>query len=410
LVDTSRYFPIQSATACKLKWSWSTLYLNGGHTASCHRSSFSALTAENFDNFHNTNSKVYARQQMLEGQWPTGGCEYCQGVENNGGFSDRMLHNSIPGLVSKQLEPNLANPSVLEVYFNNTCNLGCLYCNPELSSTTAQENLKFGNFKHSGVDLPILPKKNLEDLEPKFWQWMERNFHTVERFHFLGGEPFYQRQLDTLLDFFSNNSNPNLEFNIVTNLMVKKDKLEEKIQTIKHLLAKRKIRRFDITASIDCWGPEQEYVRYGLDLNQWAENFSYLLNQRWITLNINQTISALTIKTMPDLLEKLQVWRQQRPIGHFFSVTEPGPSYLRPNIFGPGVFDKDFEHVLNLMPNTTENEQRSYQYMSAIAKEIESHNMDKTEIDNLFIFLSEKDRRRGTNWSTTFPWLKDYVL
>ena len=406
----NKFFPIESTTACKLKWGWSTLYLNSGQTASCHRASFSELTADNFFNFHNTDTKIQARQTMANNQWPTGGCEYCKGIEDGNGTSDRMLHNSIPGLYPAQSDVVTATPTILEVYFNNTCNLSCLYCNPGLSSSIDREYTKFGPFVQDGVTLLPLGKKNITDLEPKFWEWMTTNFKSLERFHFLGGEPFYQKQLDLFLDFVEANPNPDCEFNIITNLMVSSDILVKQITRIKQLVATRKLKRFDITCSIDCWGKEQEYVRYGLDLDTWLANFLYLLDQKWIKININQTISVLTIKTMPDLLRRLAEWRQHRPVGHYFSVTEPGPSYLRPNIFGSGVFDKDFAQVLYLMPNTTTDEQRAFNYMSGIAQEIETNVMNKEEIDNLFIFLNEKDRRRQTDWRTTFPWLTEYVL
>ena len=406
----NKFFPIYSETACKLKWGWSTLYLNSGETASCHRASFSALTPQNFSNFHNTDTKIQARELMADGHWPAGGCEYCQQVEQSGGVSDRLLHNSIPGLYPLQTDTVTASPAILEVYFNNTCNLACLYCNPGLSSSIDQEHSKFGPFVQEGVTLLPLEKKNITELEPEFWKWMNENFGTLERFHFLGGEPLYQKQLDMFLDFVEDNPNPNCEFNMVTNLMVSNAIVVNQIARIKQLVAKRKLKRLDITASIDCWGAEQEYVRYGLDLDTWLANFKYLLDQRWIKLNINQTISVLTIKTMPELMKHLNEWRKVRPVGHYFSVTEPGPSYMRPNIFGSGVFDKDFESVLNLMPNGTTDEQRAFEYMSGIAQEVETHTINKEEVNKLVIFLNEKDRRRQTNWRNTFPWLTEYVV
>jgi hypothetical protein len=83
---------------------------------------------------------------------------------------------------------------------------------------------------------------------------------------------------------------------------------------------------------------------------------------------------------------------------------------MRPNIFGTGVFDKDFELVLQLMPTDTEDDRRAYEYMSGIANEIKQSKINQIEIDNLMVFLNEKDRRRQTNWRTTFPWLKEYVV
>jgi organic radical activating enzyme len=405
----NKYFPIKTETACKLKWGWSTLYLNSGITASCHRSSFSKLTPEYFNQFHNTPTKVQARDIMLDGKWPGDGCEYCQGIEKLGGTSDRMLQNSIPGLFPEQ-QGSITGPVILEVYFNNTCNLSCLYCNPGLSSSIDQEYRKFGNFTVGGVKLEQLAQKHIQDLEEPFWNWAADNFNKLERFHFLGGEPFYQKQLDKFLDFIDNSPNPNCEFCIVTNLMIPLPMLQSKINKIKNILAQRKLKRFDITVSIDCWGDAQEYVRYGLDLTTWTTNFEYLLSQKWIKLNINQTISALTVKTMPELIRRLTEWRRVRSVGHYFSVTEPGPSYMRPNIFGTGVFDKDFELVLQLMPTDSEDDRRAYQYMSGIANEIKMSKINQIEINNLMVFLNEKDRRRNTDWRTTFPWLKEYVV
>ena len=408
-IKLEKYFPIKTATACKLKWGWSTLYLNSGITASCHRASLTELTPENFHNFHNTDTKIQARQSMLEGQWPTGGCEYCQGVEQANGFSDRMLHNSIPGLFHDNYDL-ITSPAMLEVYFNNTCNLTCLYCNPGLSSSLDQEYTKFKSFDKDGVKLIPLEQKQIDDLEPKFWEWMSNNFSTLERFHLLGGEPFYQKQFDKFLDFVDTHPNANCEFSIITNLMISAEQLKNKITKIKKLVSTKKLKRVDITVSIDCWGEQQEYVRYGLDLNVWLQNFLYLVDQKWITLNINQTISVLTIKTMPELLERLQKWRLERKIGHFFSVTEPGPDYMRPNILGKGVFDKDFDRILKLMPTATDDDRRAVKYMQGIGNEIESRTINIDEVKKLFVFLDEKDRRRGTNWRTVFPWLENYVV
>jgi organic radical activating enzyme len=341
---------------------------------------------------------------MLDGKWPTGGCEYCQGVEQSGGFSDRMLHNSIPGLFHDKFDIR-TDPAILEVYFNNTCNLACVYCNPGLSSSIEQEYKKFGEFKQHGVELIPLAQKQIHNLEEKFWEWMQTNFQTLSRFHLLGGEPLYQTQFDKFVDFVDQHPNPECEFNIVTNLMMSDKILKGKIDKVKKLVAQRKLKRFDVTVSIDCWGIEQEYVRYGLNLDTWLKNFLYLVDQKWITLNINQTISVLTIKTMPQLLKNLNTWRSSRKIGHYFSVTEPGPSYLRPNILGAGIFDKDFEQIVQLMPTQSEDNLRSIQYMKGIANEIESNQLNIEETKKLFIFLDENDRRRSTNWQETFPWL-----
>lgn len=412
MTKKNNYFPIKTDTACKLKWAWSTLYLNGGITASCHRSAMTKLESNNFDNFHNTEKKISDRKTMLDGKWPGGGCNYCERVEIAGGYSDRMLHNSIPNNYPSELDHDIVlelNPSILEVYFNNICNLSCIYCLPHLSSKLNEEYEKYGEFNNNGVTLVPLEKKFFKDLEEPFWKWMHSNFIKLTDFNILGGEPFLQKQLDILLKFINDNPNFNCNLTIISNLSVPNSRILQIVKQIRELIKNRKLKSFTINASIDCWGPEQEYIRTGIDLTQWQTNFEYLLAQKWIKLNINQTISGLSIKTMPTLLISLGEWKKLRPVGHYFSAVEPGPSYLRPNIFGPGVFNKDFTKILSLMHNNTSDEQRAYKYMCGIANEIEKTTRNTNELKKMLIFLNEKDRRRGTNWRTSFPWLVNEI-
>ena len=405
-----KYFPIRTATSCQLKWNWSTLYLYGGHTASCHRTGWGRLTPATFNTFHNTEKKQEERRRMLAGEWPEESCGYCRTIEESGGYSDRMFSLDIPNQSPMELEINptttTISPTILEVFFNNTCNLACLYCIPELSSKINQENKMFGRFENSGIILDIEPKdKNYHEMLREFWKWFDINSHSLKRFNILGGEPFYQAEFDQILTYFENNPHKELELGIITNLMISPGILEKNIKRFKNLLALRHLKRIDITCSIDCWGSEQEYVRYGINLDTWIQNFEYLISHKWLTVNINQTISVLTIKTMPALLEKLITWRKQRNIGHFFSEVTPQPSYLMPGIFGSTMFSNDFQHILSLMPTTHEQDKKAQYYMQGIATHIAASQKQPDEIKKLQIFLNEKDRRRGTNWQTTFPWL-----
>jgi pyruvate-formate lyase-activating enzyme len=292
-------------------------------------------------------------------------------------------------------------PTVLEVYFNNTCNLSCLYCIPELSSKINQENVKFGKFDDQGVVLESVTIHNQHsEIVEKFWQWMQLNSQHLSRLHVLGGEPFYQNEFDRCLEYFDQLAHPGLELNVVTNLMIDHVKLHDYLKKFRDLLSKKHLKRIDITCSIDCTGPEQEFVRWGMNIDRWLLNFDMLRQHKWLTLNINQTISVLTIKTMPKLMNWLAAWRETRPIGHFFSVVSPQPSYMDPAILGPGVFDSDFETVLAQMPDGV-----SKQYMAGIFASIQNTKKNPVEMLKLKTFLNEKDRRRGTNWKQLFPWL-----
>ena len=108
---------------------------------------------------------------------------------------------------------------------------------------------------------------------------------------------------------------------------------------------------------------------------------------------------------MPALLEKLESWRKIHKIGQWFSEVDPDPEYLKPYILGGKIFQLDFEKILSLMPMDSEENINAHHYMKGIASHIASHDPHPETIRDMFIYLDEKDRRRGTDWRKLFPWL-----
>ena len=283
---TNKIFPINTDTACLLKWNWSTIFFNSGTSASCHRTQRYPIDPNNFDNFHNLPDKVRARKIMLDGQWPGSGCEYCKIVEEHNGISDResnlnQLQNKL--LVPPELHNNATEtavtPTILEVYFNNTCNMACVYCGPHFSSKWEDENRRFnGEFElDSGPYSNQRAQNNThyDDMVAKFWQWLAQDDHykTIQRYHILGGEPFILKELDDSIDFWDQHGNPDLVFSVITNLNIPHSRFVNYIKKFERLVLSNKIWKLQLTASLDCWGTEQKYVRWGLDLDLWQKNF-----------------------------------------------------------------------------------------------------------------------------------------
>lgn len=406
---TKKYFPIKTETACQLLWTWSTLFLYNGATSSCCRVPSGSINLENFNTFHNTPEKIANRKTILNGQWPEG-CNFCKSKEDISGQSERQFHLQIPDLTPPELENDLTavnvTPRILEVYLDNVCNMSCIYCRADLSSKIYQENQRFGPFEQNGVKIVNSDVVNIdkEQLSQRFWTWLETNYQELRRIHVLGGEPFFQPQFETLLNFLESNKNPNLEFNIVTNLKVPQQRLEKYIDQLRDIVARKKIKRVDITCSIDCWGAEQEYIRYGIDLVQWQRAFEYLVRQKWITLNINQAITGLGIKTMPALINYVNQQRAIRPIQHYHMAVVNLP-FLNPGIFGPGFFNSEFNDILKSMPNKSWDDTNSYNLMKTLQLQCSVSVRNTQELSRLKTYLTELDRRRSTDWKTTFPWL-----
>jgi len=407
-------FPIKTATACQSKWTWSTIYLNQLSTASCHRVNSVSFELDDFDNFHNVPKKLNDRKLMLEGQWPTGGCEYCKNIEDAGGFSDRHHNLGIRGLTPPELEFDptaiTVSPRIVEIFAQNTCNLACVYCNGALSSKIQNENVKNGAFDKDGVSIPIvtIPTTATDAYFKKFINWLDRNVQNLVRLHLLGGETFIQHQLMTsVLDILERRPSPNLEFCIFSNLNVPDASWNKYIARIHELQKAGNIRVFDLTASIDCWGPEQEYVRSGLNLDKFEQRLAWASQQGpWLRLNVNQTVTAMTIKTMPGLIAKIKQYSQYKHIGHYFQFYTGGQMFQHPQIFSYSMWEKDFENILSSMPTDTTEQQEAIPRMIGLQKLLQQRQVhDYSSIDQLHVYLDELDRRRGTDWRGLFGYL-----
>ena len=409
-------FPIHTATACQSKWTWSTIYLNQLATASCHRVHPLPFELENFDDFHNIPKKLQDRRLMLEGKWPKGGCEYCQVIEEAGGHSDRQHNLEIRGLTPPELETDFTavnvSPRIVEIFAQNTCNLSCIYCNGNLSSQIEQENFKHGMFNFNGVSIPVItkPTRAAKEYFDRFISWLDKNITTLARLHLLGGETFIQHELMTsVLDILEKRPNPDLQFCIFSNFNVPDSAWNRYVPRILDLQKQGHIKYFDLTASIDCWGPEQEYVRSGLNLEKFEKRFAWAADQdpTRLRLNVNQTVTGMTVRTMPGLIEKIKQYSKNRHIGHYFQFYTGPHMFQHPNIFAYSMWEKDFENILAAMPVDTIEQQEAIPRMIGLQRYLQQSIKHKhDEIKKLHVYLDELDRRRGTDWQKLFGYLK----
>ena len=409
--DYSYCFPIKTATACNSKWAWSTIWLNRGLTSSCHRVNPVSLDPNNFANFHNLPKKIADRELMLKGEWPTGGCEYCQKIEVAGGHSDRQHNNNIGGYVPKELkdDPTATHvtPRIVEIFAQNTCNFKCIYCAEDLSSQIQTENKKFG-YNNRVHRIPVVNKDQNVDYFEKFLLWLEENIQDLARLHLLGGETFIQHDLmEKVFEVIERKPNPNLQLNIFSNFNAPKKYWYDYTSRIKDYCRAGNIGRFDLTCSLDCWGAEAEYVRSGLDLTLLEEYLAWAAEQSedWLYLNVNQTVSSMTIKTMPQLIEKIKQYSQHRHIGHYFMFVD-GYKFQHPDIFDYSLWADDFNRIFATMRNVTIEDKEAILRMSGLQRRLQNTcKQDLSQITKLHEYLNELDRRRGTDWRSLFPYL-----
>ncbi len=405
-----RPFPIKTETACQLKWSHSTVFLTQNRSSSCHRVQGNQID-ESFD-FHTTPDKISDREKMLKGEWPGRGCEHCKDIEDAGGTSDRMLHLNFPGLgappevLDGDLTATKVAPRWLEIYFSNLCNLSCLYCGEHFSSSWESENKKFGHIDEAmGREAPNTNyTQNYKDLNSKMFDWLDENVHHLYNLMILGGEPFTQPQSDQLLDFLEARHNPNLTLTFFSNLSVDHERMKKRFNRMQKLKDNGHLAEIHIIGSIDCWGPEIEYIRSGLDLELFEKNFEYLVNETDVRLGVNAAWMSLSTFTMPDLIKKINKWStHQRPV--FFSLMQAaGQRYVHPEIFGPKVLDWGYREAVELFETQGNNVKEGYKtYLEGILKKIENSEPDIEAQRQFHKYLTVLDDRRNTDYRTLFP-------
>lgn len=418
-----KIFPIKNETACLYKWAWSTVFLSRGTTASCHRGYHWRLNEDNFMNFHNHPGKLSDREKMANGDWPSNGCEYCRDVEKAGGTSDRLgfVNNSVE-LLPPELDgirvndfnidtlPLNVSPTLLEVYFNNVCNQSCVYCTPGFSSQIEQEVRKFGPSIFNKDYSNWKPDSKYETYKEKFWEWMTNHSHSLQILQVLGGEPLYQKEFEQCLDFFDKNPRPNLIYRTFSNLKHDPDKFIAKIKRVQDLIDQKKLKKMEFVCSIDCWGPEIEYVRDGLILSDWEKNLETLLETPGVSINIHATLTALTLPTLYQLIEKTMSWqRTDKYVGINWN-TVVNPTQFNPYHFGKYLtpfVDKAIETLSNF-PNFNESANLQ-QHLAGIKSQLLSTPVNVTEINNLVGFLDDIDARRNRSWRKVFPQIEKIV-
>ena len=421
-----KVFPIDTATGCPLKWNWSTIFFQSGTTSSCHRTEKLKIPDKDFSSFHNLPKKIEDRQRMLQGKWPNNTCEYCSEVEKVGGYSDRMNqiaqltdHDSVPPELWQDKTSTTITPTNIEVYFKNTCNMSCVYCGPHFSSKWEEENKKHGPIEYRQIEdgqskrneydvQKTLTNEHYDKNKREFFDYLrkEERYKILRWFSFLGGEPLVIPELEECLDFWDNNPNDKLTFQIITNLKATDYRFDKLLDRVDKLVKQKKILQFKIICSLDCLGDEAEYVRHGIDLAQWRRNFEKLLELPHIELGINSTISLLTLHKFPELLDEINKWNERRPLNKKIVLSFNMDTHLTdPRVAGGELFLNTLKACEEKMKVRSVRDITIKKYWQGLAESIKESKRDDKKILRLKNYLSQLDKRRNRDWKKTFPWL-----
>lgn len=198
--------------------------------------------------------------------------------------------------------------------FSNLCNFKCRMCGDMLSSAWESEQrqhdmIDWSNPKNNWM-IPEVKEQieNFQDtqVEQEFAQAV--NEHRVEEVYWVGGEPLmYEQHWKYMKQIIDLGDGLRVYARYNTNL----SRIDYKgINLYSDILSK--LRDWQICASLDGTGKIGEYIRTGLDYNQWVDNFSKGIaiqtNARQMRIDFTLTLPGMfEVKNIQELAENFKV-------------------------------------------------------------------------------------------------------
>ncbi len=257
----------------------------------------------------------------------------------------------------------------------------------------------------------------------------------LHTFRITGGEPLLSKDTWGVLDYIINEKNPNKELHLAinSNLGVPDNLIDKLIEKINRIEDEQRVKDFVIFTSVDGWGEQAEYGRHGLIFNKFWDNMNKILTKcPTVTIGIMSTYNALSIPSYDKLVKGVYDLKKEYASTQRAWTTPVSldASYLRHPLHQTvQILPYDFASSVKNHSELAESMQEvfhvglnqngvSYGYtdveiqkMKRIYDWMISPQDNKQQMCNrldFYLFFSEHDKRRGTNFVKTFPEYEDF--
>lgn len=252
-------------------------------------------------------------------------CESCWKSESNNEQSWRQTEGVIPKEFAniETLSSDEQFFTQVALYFDNTCDMKCVYCNPSLSSQWESEinNIKKNNIKtkftlnekfgvNRNKDLYKIRIQRIHEFLEALGAQAGKNQDYLN-LTILGGEPLLSPEIKDsnflkYIDSFYKNANKDfsLIFTIHTNGNTPKKVLDRFLKDVEE--AKKKYKNFTlkIIVSIDTVGKASEYIRSGSDWDLIKSNIDTYCSTSFVDqMGFSPTLTVFSITTLSDIID-----------------------------------------------------------------------------------------------------------
>ena len=310
-------------------------------------------------------------------------CDACYNIENRAhvdskNYSNRSWYKKY-GIKDVDMsiydDPLNFDLKVLDLRWNNTCNLACVYCGPDLSSKWANEL----NDKSYVIDHAVLAQSK---------QYIFDNLHKITHVYLAGGEPLLIKENLELLTLL-HEQNPLVEIRINTNLLATNSEIFKKLVLFKNV---------KWTVSVDSMADEFAYMRYPGNWNKFYENLIDLKNQNF-DINFNMVWCVLNPESIFNCIDMLQNLGFHE--NTFIIQCLEGPVSLDIRHLPTGHINK-LKSIIKQRITKSDPDHWLHKSLNSMYNYIDMPWAD-ADISLTFEFLKTLDQRRGLNSQLVFP-------
>jgi organic radical activating enzyme len=213
------------------------------------------------------------KQDLVNGKSPV----FCQGCVEKEWYSGFLNQPTIVDSIDDFLIKSV------DARWGSTCQLSCMYCNENWSST-------WNHLKSKTI--PIKSTKIYNDNIVKIFELIESNRDQITRVSMLGGEPLLLKENLQLLDAI----NKDTDIEIFTNLNVDIDKNE----IFQRLIARTNVNWY---VSMETIGERFEFVRRGANWDRQIENLQQLSSRSTLTIKLQSQYCVYNALRLVELYD-----------------------------------------------------------------------------------------------------------
>jgi len=379
---------VNSKTFCPLLYTGIATLMGGGYRP-CSKFRESESFRGSFDDYKSSNMYKKIEQEFLTGTWPKG-CLDCEKTEERNGESQRLREiRNYKNKFNQDIDLNHLQSikfDLVDLRLSNTCDLGCLSCNPK-TSTVIFDEVKEANehLDHYRIIFNEVKDKNLTN--PYSDEEIDKLFECVSetsRINFTGGEPsivkgvlrFLQRLIDE-----GYNETVSLEFN--SNFKTHNPKFIDLLSHFPNGL---------MLPSVDAIGERAEYIRYHSDWCQIEKNIKLFTEKcpTWKILFV-PCVSLLNIFYLDELADFCNKH------GYDYNFRQ---ILFRPEYFNITIMPDKWKKVaLDKLKHLSEEKK--------IRKHIYSEDPDLGRLEACQTNLNRSDKVRNNNFKKSLPILNE---